>query len=308
MSIIEPERLETNLSGKDQWQAPTELSGISNYYDQSEIDYQLWSREGYRHFGYWRLGIWPWQRRRMLEEMNEVVFAQLGLENKVSARLGDLGCGTGAVSEYGCRTRPNFEWHAITISNEQAQQAKTKLAKARAETKVVGHDSAHHGDYHQLPWDNDFFDAIFYFESLCHSPDPIAALQEACRTLKPGGRLVIADGFLNHPLGATSKWFQWLHRQVAENWAVPAFHEIAAVPKWLEATGLEEHCRREMGWRMAVCASHSIPLSLKHAVTMAFRTKVTMWQKKHLQASAAAMMLGMQRRNFGYYLVTLRKP
>ena len=48
------------------WKDLAERVAISDYYDESEIDYRVWSVEGYRHFGYWHLGIWPWQRRRML--------------------------------------------------------------------------------------------------------------------------------------------------------------------------------------------------------------------------------------------------
>ncbi len=292
------------------WQERAERAAISDYYNESEIDYRVWSEEGYRHFGYWHLGIWPWQRRRMLETMNDVVFAQLGLERLQSGNIGDFGCGTGAVSKYGCDHYPQFGWHAITISREQADQAKAKLAEAKATHKEdrTGMDSAHHGDYHVLPFPDEFLDGAFYFESLCHSTEPINALKEACRVLKPGARLVIADGFTNRPISQTSRWYRWLHDEVAHNWAVPSFHEINYVPEWLQATGLRLVAEREMGWRMAVCASHSVPLCMTHLVKMLLRGKSTVWQWKHLRGSALAMLLGMQRRYFGYYLLTLEKP
>ncbi len=89
---------------------------------------------------------------------------------------------------------------------------------------------------------------------------------------------------------------------------MPRFHEIALVPKWLEATGLILLKQREMGWRMAVSASHSVPLVVTHTAKMLLRGKSTAWQWKHLRGSALAMLLGMQRKNFGYYLLTLQKP
>lgn len=292
------------------WESNAARAAISDYYNESEIDYRLWSEEGYRHFGYWRWGIAPWQRRRMLEEMNNIVFQQLALDELPSGNVGDLGCGTGAVARYGCDQLPRFGWHAITISREQADQAAAKFEVARRQSSIdrSGRDTVHHGDYHTLPWSDTFFDAAFYLESLCHSTEPHAALIEVARTLKPGARLVIADGFLNRPLAKTSKWFRWLHGEVASNWAVPSFHEIAHVPQWLEASGLRLITKREMGWRMAICASHSIPLTMTHTVKMLLRRGATAWQWKHLRASALAMMLGMQRKNFGYYLLTLQKP
>jgi MPBQ/MSBQ methyltransferase len=291
------------------WQEISERAVIADYYNESEIDYRVWSIEGYRHFGYWQWGIWPWQRKRMLEAMNEVVFEQLGLARLASGNVADLGCGTGAVSRYGCDVLPQLGWHAITISQEQAEQARQKLSCALATHTEDrrGMDSAHHGDYHVLPWPDQFFDGVFYLESLCHSTDPKTALREAVRVLKPGGRLVIADGFLNLPLASRSKWFQWLHHEVTYNWAVPAFHEIAHRDQWLAECGLRLVSQREMGWRMAICASHSVPLCAAHLIKMIVRGKSTRWQWQHLRGSALSMLLGMQRKNFGYYVLTLEK-
>lgn len=310
---LTPKITEKLVSGnllKSAWEDRAERAAISDYYNESEIDYRVWSVEGYRHFGYWQMGIWPWQRRRMLEAMNDVLFKQLGVANLKSGNIGDLGCGTAAVARYGCDHLPHLGWHAITISREQAAQGQAKFEEARrlhAEDRT-GMDSVHHGDYHVLPWPDEFLDAAFYFESLCHSTEPEVALREAVRVLKPGGKLVIADGFLNHPLGNTSRWFRWLHNEVAHNWAVPSFHEAALVADWLEATGLKLVKQRELGWRVAVSASHSVPLVVMHTAKLLFRGKSTAWQWKHLRASALAMLLGMQRKNFGYYLFTLQKP
>lgn len=70
---------------------------ISDYYDDTLLDYDMWSPEGYLHFGYWRPYLNPFVRRPMLEEMNRFIFQHLGLADWHEGAVADLGCGVGAV-------------------------------------------------------------------------------------------------------------------------------------------------------------------------------------------------------------------
>ena len=60
------------------------------------------------------------------------------------------------------------------------------------------------GDYHRIPLEDATVDGVFYLESLCHSTRPDEALAEAARILKPGGRIVMTDGYLLKPLEKSS--------------------------------------------------------------------------------------------------------
>ncbi|MCA2219238.1 SAM-dependent methyltransferase [Jidongwangia harbinensis] len=56
-------------------------------------------------------------------------------------------------------------------------------------------------DYRDLAlWPDASFDAVTFFESVCHLPDKAAFFRAAARTLKPGGRLVGLD-WLQRPFG-----------------------------------------------------------------------------------------------------------
>lgn len=81
----------------------------------------------------------------------------------------------------------------------------------------------HCGDYHTLPFEDESISGVFYLESLCHSTQPEQALNEAARVLKPGGRIVMTDGYLRRPLQQTSPLFRTIVKGVAHNWAVPMF-------------------------------------------------------------------------------------
>lgn len=76
------------------------------------------------------------QRLCMLEEMNDIVFEQLGLKQLSSGNVGDLGCGTGAVARYGCEFLPQFGWHAITISRDKRIKLRAPLLPGPSMSKT----------------------------------------------------------------------------------------------------------------------------------------------------------------------------
>ena len=63
-------------------------------------------------------------------------------------------------------------------------------------------------DAQRLPYPDATFDAALTTWTLCTIPDPIAALREVLRVLKPGGRL----HFVEHGLAPDPKVQRWQHR------------------------------------------------------------------------------------------------
>ncbi len=98
--------------------------------------------------------------------------------------IGDLGCGTGetsaALAPFVARTI------AVDRSGDMLQAARRRLRDA-ANVEV------RRGDLTSLPIADGELDAAVAILVLHHVPDPGAALTEAARTLKPGGRLVVCD-------------------------------------------------------------------------------------------------------------------
>jgi ubiquinone/menaquinone biosynthesis C-methylase UbiE len=98
--------------------------------------------------------------------------------------VGDLGCGTGPVSEalapYVARVV------AVDGSPEMLQAARRRLD---GQPNV----DIREGALEALPIEGDVLDAAIASLVLHHQPDPASVLNEIARVLKPGGRILVVD-------------------------------------------------------------------------------------------------------------------
>jgi ubiquinone/menaquinone biosynthesis C-methylase UbiE len=98
--------------------------------------------------------------------------------------VGDLGCGTGQVSESLAR----FVLRVIAVDSSSAM-----LAAARRRLEDVTNVDLRSGDLESLPVEDGELDAAVVFLVMHYLVDPARALAEASRALKTGGRLLIVD-------------------------------------------------------------------------------------------------------------------
>jgi ArsR family transcriptional regulator len=98
--------------------------------------------------------------------------------------VGDLGCGTGQVA---CAVAP-FVARVIAVDRSGEM-----LQAARRRVRDLPSVEIKRGELEALPIADAELDAATLLLVLHHLPDPAAALAEAYRVLKPGGRLVMAD-------------------------------------------------------------------------------------------------------------------
>jgi ubiquinone/menaquinone biosynthesis C-methylase UbiE/DNA-binding transcriptional ArsR family regulator len=104
----------------------------------------------------------------------------------------DLGTGTGRILELVAPRASRAV--GIDLNGEMLT-----LARARIERAALAHVQVRRGDLFELPYADDSFELITVHQVLHYLEDPSAAVAEAARVLKPGGRLVIAD-FAPHAL------------------------------------------------------------------------------------------------------------
>ena len=100
--------------------------------------------------------------------------------------VADLGCGEGYLTVETAR----WARHVTAIDRSQGVLARAKALAAR---KRLSNITWKKGDLEQLPIDDRTMDVALLSQALHHAADPAAALEEAARVLKPGGRLLILD-------------------------------------------------------------------------------------------------------------------
>ena len=104
----------------------------------------------------------------------------------------DIGTGTGRILEvFAPHIRRGL---GIDFSHEMLRVARANLERAE-----VRHCQVRHGDMYGLNLPGESFDATVLHQVLHFAEDPAAAIREAARVLKPGGRLLIVD-FESHDL------------------------------------------------------------------------------------------------------------
>jgi ArsR family transcriptional regulator len=162
-------------------------------------------------------GQWDRLRREMFGERFDLV-ALPGLLD-ADWVVGDLGCGTGQVTEALAR----FVARVIAVDRSRAM-----LRAARQRLATAKNVDLRAGELEALPIDDGALDAAVIALTLHHAPDPAAVLAEATRVLRPGGRLLVVD-MLEHD----RREYQ---QQMGHVWLG---FSPAQMTEWLRAAGLE---------------------------------------------------------------------
>ena len=149
-------------------------------------------------------------------------------------RLLDIGTGTGRL----------LELLAPRVSaglGIDASAAMLALARARLARAGIAHCRVRRADMYRLPLADGGFDVVVMQMVLHYAEDPVAALTEAARMLRPGGRLLLID------LAAHGR--ADLLTRLAHRW--PGFSE-AAIADMLAAAGLALDAARGLDGALTV--------------------------------------------------------
>lgn len=118
-------------------------------------------------------------------------------------RVLDVGAGTGAnIGLFGAGA------DEVVFCEPDPHMAK-RLRRKLADSGTAG--SVVEAPAERLPFDDASFDSVIFTLVLCTVPDPAAALAEAARVLRPGGRMLFIEHVRSEEPGL-ARWQDRLHR------------------------------------------------------------------------------------------------
>ena len=274
---------------------------IVQYYRESENAYRdSWdlSNSLSIHYGYRDEKARTF--RESLQRMNEVMAEFAAISG--GERVLDAGCGVGGSSIF---LAQNFDCRVtgITLSPEQVEAARMNSEKngtaSLTEFRVM--------NFMKTDFPDEHFDIVWGCESICYADDKAGFVREAFRVLKPGGRLVIADGMVTR--------FEYnddpVNRKWLDGWQVNFLETPERFCEHFRASGFEQVRHRDITYETSHSARRLNRFYYLARIYLKWMwlkgRKPTDMQKKNIDA-CRYQYLSRKKGLSGYGLISGRKP
>ena len=149
-------------------------------------------------------------------------------------RILDAGCGIGGSSLWLAEHFSKISVMGININEMQIEIANKHVRQQQLQSSVKFRVA----DFVETGLPSASFDVVWALESMCYGEHKQDFLKESFRVLKPGGRLVIADGFLtredlnSQEQNIVSRW--------CRGWAIPNVVSVERFREHLNGVGFQK--------------------------------------------------------------------
>ncbi|MCP3857234.1 MAG: methyltransferase domain-containing protein [Actinomycetia bacterium] len=160
------------------------------------------------------------------------------------SRLLDVGCGPGSIT-VGLARRCG-EVIGVDSSDDVLESARSHQADQGVENL-----SFEAGSCYELRWEDETFDVVYAHQLLQHLADPVAALREFRRVLKPGGLVAVRDadyGTMVHaPIDPRiERWRDLFHEVARANGGEPDAGRLLL--PWVHQAGFADPVTTATAW------------------------------------------------------------
>jgi SAM-dependent methyltransferase len=150
---------------------------------------------------------------------------------------------------------------------------------------------------------------VYAIESSCYArgPNKSALLQEAHRLLRPGGRIVVADGFLGP--GKLRGPQKAIFRKLCECWAIDALGEVGQFTCELERLGFHNIVVEQIQSRVTASVLHVPWVTLKFLLTAVLfgKRRMTRARWNNILAPMLLPFVGFPFGPLAYYIIGARR-
>ena len=279
-------------------------------YHKNIVDYYAATENAYKdswdlnnslaiHYGYWDEKVKNFSQS--LLRMNEVMMEAAMIRS--TDKIFDAGCGIGGSSIFLAKNK-GCHVTGISLSEKQVREAKANAEKENLSDKLNFLPM----DYCHTEFPDESFDIVWGCESICYADSKEQFIKEAYRILKPGGRLVVADGFVS----AFENNDDPVIRQWLDGWQVNYLETPARFRQYMLSAGFNNVEYRDI----SKYTTHSSRRLYKFYFlanlyllwkTITFSNRATDMQRKNI-AACKYQYKGMKKDLWQYGLIIGRKP
>ena len=199
---------------------------VSRYYDLATDFYEFGWGQSF-HFAPRRRG--ESFKASLLRHQN-LLAERLSL--KPGMRVIDLGCGIGGPMGNLAR-HSGASFVGINNNAYQIERAKLHTRDVQSLCRFI------HGDFMQIPEEDDRYDAAIAIESMPHAPDKTAAFREILRVLRPGACFAGYDWCLTEKFDLANAEHLRIKNDIMAGNALPDIASTSEVSAALQTAGFE---------------------------------------------------------------------